>query len=40
MEDNPKKKPTQIEEDEKQFTDLLFGDLDEIVVDVLNNESD
>ena len=40
MEDKPKKKHTEIEEDEKQFTDLLFGDLDEIVVDVLDNESD
>ena len=38
MEDKQKKKPKEIEKEEKQFTDLLFGDLDEIVVDVRNND--
>ena len=38
MEDKQKKKPEEIEKEEKQFTDLLFGDLDEIVVDVRNND--
>ena len=36
MEEKKEKKQTTIDEDEKQFADLLFGDLQEITPQVIN----
>lgn len=36
MEEKKEKKQTTIDEDEKQFVDLLFGDLQEITPQVTN----